>query len=302
MRSNEFDLNRRSVNQCPCGKSNLDGKFAPFKGYRNKGHCFSCGETFFPDSAGGKPINEKKEIGKIVIPPSFIPQEVLKQSLGRYDENVLMVYLSKLTNIETAVKIWNTYFIGTAMYWRGSTVFWQIDIEGRIRNGKIIQYAMRPDEKCFLGINCGRVKTNMPLVKWVSKLTGQQNFNLKQCFFGECLLAVFPDRKVCILESEKSALIAAAYHQNFVWLACGGADGLSDEKIKVLEGRDVTLFPDLGKFELWSEKASRMKKKLTKAKIKISDVLERAATDEERRSGLDLADFLMKLDWSKYEK
>lgn len=50
----EYEVNRyRVASKCPCGKSNRDGKFAPIKGYTDKGKCFSCGEFF--------PPQEKKE-------------------------------------------------------------------------------------------------------------------------------------------------------------------------------------------------------------------------------------------------
>jgi len=41
------------VPECPCGKSNRDGKFVPFvEGTRvltNAVYCHSCGRTFYPD-------------------------------------------------------------------------------------------------------------------------------------------------------------------------------------------------------------------------------------------------------------
>ncbi len=298
----EFDPDRRSAEFCPCGKSNHDGKFAPFLGYKDKGHCFSCPKTFFPDSPKGAPSIKKK---KAVVPidlPSFMPPEVLRQSLGKYDENTLMVFLSKLTSPKTAVKIINDYFIGTSRFWRGSTVFWQINIQKKILNGKIMQYALCPDESSSIGLNCCRVRADKPKIKWVHKLMKLWDFKLSQCFFGEHLLAKFPDQKIGILESEKSALIAAAYHPDIIWLASGGAGGLSDKKTKMLEGRDVTLFPDLEKFEVWKEKAANMRKQLPKAVIRTSDVLERMATEDEREQGLDLADFLIRNEWSKYGK
>ena len=36
---------RRSVESCPfCGKGNKDGKFVPYIGFKDRGHCFSCGQ------------------------------------------------------------------------------------------------------------------------------------------------------------------------------------------------------------------------------------------------------------------
>lgn len=296
----EYDPNRQSASHCPCGKRNDDGKFSPFMGYKDKGHCFSCSKTFFPDSHKIEPSHKRAKTATAVVPPSFISANILKRSLGLYDENTLLKFIEKLTDQETAIRIRNDYLIGTSTFWSGSTVFWQVDINGKVRGGKIIQYTMRLDERCCIGQNCGRVKTNKPVVKWVHKWMKTTDYRLKQCFFGEHLLAMFPKRKVGVLESEKSALIASAYHPDIIWLASGGASGLSDEKIKVLEGRNVTFFPDLKQLQAWEEKVSKIKKKLKTAVITTSSFLEHKATDEDRAQGLDLADFLIRQEWSKY--
>jgi len=45
----EFEQRRYAVaKECPCGKSNKDGKFATFKGEEKYGKCHSCGDVFFP--------------------------------------------------------------------------------------------------------------------------------------------------------------------------------------------------------------------------------------------------------------
>ena len=303
MSSYEFDPNRQSAAFCPCGKSNHDGKFSPFKGYRDKGHCFGCGDNFFPDSPKSEPSRKEGKAAETLARPSFISAKVLKQSLRLYHENTLLEFIEKLTDQETAIRIRNDYLLGTSKsFWRGATVFWQVDVSGKVRDGKIIQYAMRQDESCFIGQNCGRVRTNVPPVMWVHKLMKAKDYILKQCFFGEHLLVMFPERKVGILESEKSALIATAYRPDVLWLACGGVTGLTEEKVKVLEGRNVTLFPDLGKFVEWKEREDMMKKQLPQAVIKTFDLLEQTATNEERKQGLDLADFLIRSEWSKYRK
>jgi len=72
-----------------------------------------------------------------------------------------------------------------------------------------------------------------------------QDFNLQQCFFGEHLLALYPDKTVAIVESEKSALIASAVFPDLIWLPAGNLNGLSIEKCHVLKRRDVMLYPDL---------------------------------------------------------
>jgi len=77
---------------------------------------------------------------------------------------------------------------------------------------------------------------------------------LQQCFFGEHLLTLYPDKTVAIVESEKSALIASAVFPILIWLAAENLNEISLEKCQILKGRNVTLFPDLGGYTKWTEK------------------------------------------------
>ena len=45
----------------------------------------------------------------------------------------------------------------------------------------------------------------------------------------------------------------AAYQPKYLWLATAGSGGLSPEKVECLQGRHVTLFPDSGCYEKWSD-------------------------------------------------
>ena len=300
----EFDSNRRVAAMCPCGKNNDDGKFSPFKGYTDKGYCFGCEECFPVDGkiTRTKATNPKKEpISILVTPTSYITRNIVQQSLGSYGKNTLVKFILDLTDLNTVQRVLNDYLVGTSNYWKDSTVFWQIDFDGKVRGGKIIQYAITPNEKNFIGKNCSRVKTNKPPATWVHTLLKISDYKLKQCFFGEHLLKKYPDKVVGILESEKSCLIASCYHPEILWLGSGGVDGLR-KKMDVLKGRKVVLFPDLKKFEQWDEVATEMKEKIKSITVNTSDLLERIATAEDREKGLDLADFLIRKNWSDYLK
>ena len=124
------------------------------------------------------------------------------------------------------------------------------------------------------------------------KLNTVEGFNLPQCFFGEYLLKIYPENSVAIVESEKSALIASAVFPDLIWLAAGNLNGLSIEKAKVLKGRNVTLFPDLGGYEKWSEKSNEIQKQCD-CKISMSTLLENEATVNNRTNGLDIADYII---------
>jgi hypothetical protein len=167
-------------------------------------------------------------------------------------------------------------------------IFWQIDIHGKVRTGKIMQYNPATGR---------RIKHESGAIDWVHnklKKAGilPEDFNLQQCFFGEHLLKIYPNKFVAIVESEKSAIIASMIMPELVWLAAGNLNGLSVEKCQVLKGRDVMLYPDLGAFEKWSLKATEMKKQWN-CKITVSTLLEDEASDLDRANGLDIADYII---------
>jgi hypothetical protein len=82
-------------------------------------------------------------------------------------------------------------------------------------------------------------------------------------------------------------------------LASGSLNNLSAEKCKILSGRKVVLFPDLNGFEKWSIKAKELSHI---ASFTVSDLLERKATKEDRKQGLDLADYLIKIGYCNFNE
>lgn len=88
------------------------------------------------------------------------------------------------------------------------------------------------------------------------------------------------------------ALIASGVYPDYVWLATGGKSQLSIDKLKVLQGRTVVMFPDVDGFEYWSNKAKEVE--AIGCKVVVSDLLEKNATDEDRANKIDIADWLIR--------
>lgn len=277
----------------------MDGKFHPYVGFEDKGYCHSCARTFLPELPEREgctvPALRPKPLPK---PTSFIEEGILRRTLSRYNENHLAVYLESLFGQEVASQLLETYLVGTAEKWKGATVFWQKDIHGNNRTGKIMLYSP---------VTGKRIKEPHSYFSYVHTELKLPEFNLKQCFFGEHLLKD-NERPVAIVESEKTALIASHYLPQFIWLACGGSAGLTDDKCKVLVGRDVCLYPDLSKadakvncYEAWYAKAEKFNRLIPNSFFQVSSLLENNATEEDRRQGLDLADFLIKLNHEDFQ-
>lgn len=217
------------------------------------------------------------------VEPSCIPEKIVRTSLSRYDRNPLYRYLCGVFGEEETARLFNLYRIGTSAKWGGSTVFWQTDETGKVRTGKIMLYNPATGR---------RVKEPQIRVSWAHTELRLPDFNLRQCLFGQYLLPFYPDRTVFLVESEKSAVIAAHYMPDVLWLATGGKNGCFNVRtVEALRGRDVILLPDLGATEAWREKLPMLRPVCRS--VAVSTLLEDMATDEQRSQGLDIADFLL---------
>jgi len=233
----------------------------------------------------------------------YIHPDYVNDSFSNYDKNHFVSYLTSRFGIDKADELVGKYRIGTSNHWYGATIFWQLDTHGYVRTGKIMLYDKHTGK---------RVKQPFNHITWahtliLSQQSGvasprsglaqdselkTQDFRLRQCLFGEHLLITSPYKPVAIVESEKTAIIAGALMPAFIWLASGSLDGLNPEKCKVLQNRQVMLFPDVNAYEKWKIKAFELRRALPGTTFIVSTELERIATAEDRKSGIDLGDVL----------
>lgn len=226
-----------------------------------------------------------KSSSKLQSKISYLPYDWVEQSMQRFDINPLYRYLTTVAGMKKIDWLFNLYKVGTSKMWNGATVFWQIDRNGNVRAGKIMGYDAKTGH---------RIKQPFNQVSWVHSVRKIPDFHMKQCLFGEHLLAdaASSARTVGIVESEKTALIAALFIPDLVWLATGGMHGsFNSEAMQVLRGCEVVLFPDLKATSEWQRKA-KMLQSICKSAT-CSDLLEKIATDGQREAGLDIADFLL---------
>lgn len=189
-----------------------------------------------------------KPNGNTIIPDAAViaePTEPIR-FLSIVDETVansLKPYAVWLLGKEAADRAFDRYRVTT--FFGGWCVFWQIASDHTIRSGKAIRY-----------VDGHRDKTAVPLVRWMHKerrlhqyFTGEA---LEQCFFGEHLLT--DGCRVAVVESEKTALLMSELYPDYVWLASGGSCNLQNpDKNRVLDGHEVTVFPDNGMYLKWRQ-------------------------------------------------
>ena len=238
---------------------------------------------------------QQQERKEVVTPVTFTPTDLFKKSIANkkaQDKNCLLIFLRNVLGEEVSNQVEDRFSIGTSNHWPGATIFWQQDISGKIRSGKVMLYDPETGK---------RVRDPFNHITWVHSILIKQKviteFNLNQCLFGLHQLNGDDGKRIVgILESEKSCIIASAYIPSILWMAAGSLTNLTVEKLKPLQGRQIILFPDLGCYDKWKQKA-RVLTQDSDLRIVVSDFLERIATEADKQSGFDLADFLLKINF-----
>lgn len=224
---------------------------------------------------------------------SHLPASLLRSSMKAYSRNNFIIFLSAIFGRENALQAAERYCIGTSKHWHGATVFWQADAGGCVRTGKIMLYDKKTGKRVKQPFNHVAWAHTLLSRKWGAGSRGPyvtQDFRLKQCFFGEHLLCTDPEATVAITESEKTAVMASIMMPQFIWLAAGALNGLDEDKCQALKNRTILLFPDVGAYGNWKERARTLNLKIPTARFTVHDEMERTATDEERASGADMGD------------
>ena len=293
-----------SKKPCPqCGRKVCFTRYVDASGNhvfpKHVGRCdheHSCGYHFSPSDYFRENPEESISLSRkhVITPknlsvtikeqlPSFIDRSIMEQTLSHYAINPLYTFLARCMGKEETDRLCSLYRIGTSRKWGGAAIFWQVDYNGRVRTGKIMLYDATTGK---------RVKHPHSHVCWVHTEMRLKDYHLFQCFFGEHLLPLYPDRKVFVVESEKTAVIASHFMPDVLWVATGGKNGRFNERAVIaLAGRDVVLMPDLGATQEWQARLPMLDKVCRS--VSVNDILETIATEEQRSQGLDIADFLL---------
>ena len=158
----------------------------------------------------------------------------------------------------------------------GKTIFWMIDEWGKVRDGRIGD-------------------------AWASVMLRQRAPDLLKgiptthCLFGQHLLLQEPDKEVCIVESERSAVVLSEVIPECIWLATMYPMNLNVTSFEPLQGRSVMLYPKtdpVGDHYLaWLELADQARR-LYDIQVGVNDLLEEKATPKQKEQCIDLVDFL----------
>ncbi len=294
---------RRTCPQCGskrCFTLYIDETGEPLAGHVGRcDHESSCGyhytpAQFFSDNPDASrdwrenfmtsPIRISKPQPPTPKPLCTIPSEIVAKTLNTSIQSSFTLFLTSLLGPEKTAELVTTYRLGVTK--SRDVIFYQIDIKGRYRTGKIMKYNPETGKR----IKDEKIQGRITWVHSLMKQTGQipSDWELTQCLFGEHLLPKNPGKKVALVESEKTAIICSAVMPDYIWLATGGKSQLNS-RLEVLRGRQIIAFPDIDGYQEWTAKLSELKH----LNITISDYLESIATDKLREAHIDLADIIV---------
>lgn len=212
-------------------------------------------DKFHIDTGEEVPIYEVKPKPKVAEKKvfGFIPDDAVRKYES--NDNVLMRYLKTLFDEAKVNDVVRLYRTGTKGM---KTIFWQIDYDGNVRYGKVMEY--KPDghrnkesQKPFEAIHYDLIRERLLPKEW----------KYEQCLFGEHLLSLPENigKPVAIVESEKTAMIGTIARKKYVWLATCGKGYLSEDIVAHLAGRKVLVFTDADGYEDWKKVVSRLQMK-----------------------------------------
>lgn len=142
----------------------------------------------------------------------------------------LFRWMAGLFGEDRTREVWVRYGVTTDTY--GRAVFWYIDKECHVLHDKRISYG-----------EDGHRKKDRPMTRQFKVDDGYSG----RCLFGEQVGRPTPDTEVCVVESEKTALIMALADPSRKWVATGGKGNVS------LAEEGMKLYPDVDAVERWSK-------------------------------------------------
>lgn len=218
----------------------------------------------------------------IIVKPkpetSFHDLNLVSQSGRNFKQNNFVQFLKTIFTELVVKEAILKYSIGSSKYWKGATIFWQIDNKEKVRHGKIMLYHSETGKRFKDQNGKGYISS----VQSVLKL---KDFNLCQCLFGLHLINETTQKTIALVESEKTAIIMSIFKPQYTWLATGSKSGLKYDFLIPIKNYKIIAFPDKSEYNDWSKKASELNK--LGFDIIVNDWLEKQNNYE---NGTDLAD------------
>ena len=216
----------------------------------------------------------------------------------------------------------------------GGVIFWEIDDQQRVHTGKIMYYqsdchrdkshnptwvhtlmnsqlpANYELQHCLFGLHLisntdpsdlsDNKFSNSLILDSNKSVSSVQSVVKKNNSFNSCNSLSKKSSVVCIVESEKTAVIMSALRSECLWMSCGGLQMFKPELLAPLVNHKVVLFPDTDEtgeaYNQWLTVLQQAQRQYAfKYPLRISRLLEDKASPEQKQRKIDLVDFLFEV-------
>lgn len=261
----------REAPDCPCGEPNnkTNPQFSPFEDCGGKhGYCHRCDRSFMP--------GDTKEVTYVYTPPAKEAQKFIPEQPWNwiFKDVVIDPKPEDPINIEG----------------QHTVTFYYRNAKGKICTAKKMTYNF-PAFK--------REHSIHPVFPYT------RDSGYYPCIFYEHDLETYPNATVLLVESEKTAALLRykfkAHLEEFIYLAVGGSNGLTDDKINCLKDRIVLVCYDCDNGEAQPDgsiKSPKGREAAQAAYLKIAPICQPTVIDIDpsNHDGLDLGDIVKKID------
>lgn len=213
------------------------------------------------DDSRTRPTNRRTFVNTVVKPRTveppieyapFIPAQMVEATESRVTESNLFVWLSGEFGNEAAMMAMRRYRVGATKHTDGrgyrAASLPYINTSGNCVDCKIFH----------IDPTTGSRKTAPALMSWIDREGKTQELRStwalaelkkndkprKWCNFGDHLLQNNPTAAVCVVESEKTALVASIVYPSRLWIAVGSKNNLNPERCAPYRGREIIIYPD----------------------------------------------------------
>ncbi len=252
------------------------------------GRCDNLNSCGYEKKPNGQ--TQKKEIEKIkkITPIPYTKEDVRRFRHNAFENNLAKFLLEKCNfDYIKLQQVFKDYCIGST-YNRG-IIFWQIDEFLNIHRGKIMWYKEDGHREKYFD---GKQERGHIQAMW-SFLNRSRDIEPEMCYFGQHLCKINPDKPIALVESEKTALIAAYKIPEYNWIATSSIMNFRSYRLnflKTCQKKEVFIFPDRDGYNDWFEKAQAIKNFFPRKKFIVNSLIIREGKDKE-----DLADLLLRL-------
>lgn len=289
--------------ECPnCKKRYLDDQWKQTLGY-----CPECGYAYkisdfernsikrrvLADFAGTDYKNVLNDVGNNEVAKDWmLKREYITASL---EDNNLFQFIVEHFGKDIALRTAAKYRLETHIYndYFGAAIFYQYDNDGKCHAFKVMQYNKNTGKRKKTTSETEGDNTEPKeecILLYQKPLMSAGNY----CLFGRHLLTEQEkDRMICVVESEKTALIASIAYPNAIWMATGSCYYLTKEKID-FPTNNLCLFPDPDVKGERSGNWYRMAEHCTWLKgARVSHFMDNYCNAKNKATDFDIADYIV---------